>query len=497
MTTLSPDLDEAVSQLEDYYCVPVYRSFVSDTLTPVSAYLNLSRSAKRRGFLLESVEKGDQLARYSFLGVDPRGEIGWKEGSLSVKGDKMPDAEESTPFEVLREVTHRWNAPSPEELPDFTGGLVGSLGYEIVQYIEDTVPAKEPTPDYDFGDLRMFLVDKMVIFDHVKRKVHLVGHLYGDGDTREEYEHLKTDLDALAEDLRAPVSAPDIVDDDRPLEERLESNFERSQFEQAVEDVKNYVRKGDIFQAVLSQRFTVEDPNHPFNLYRRLRSINPSPYMFYLDFGDHSLVGSSPEILVQKEDSRVRVRPIAGTRRRGNSPEEDRSLEKDLLNDEKELAEHTMLVDLGRNDIGRVSRPGTVSVTEQNVIERYSHVMHMVSNVEGTLKADSDMIDVLQATFPAGTVTGAPKVRAMRIIEELEPSRRGPYAGAVGYLSFQQNLDTCIVIRTIVCQEELFHVQAGAGIVADSVPEREYEETREKARALLRSIETLPETDFL
>lgn len=497
MTSLRPGLDEVSDQLDDHFCVPVYRSFVSDTLTPVSAYLNLSRSARRQGFLLESVEKGDQLARYSFLGVDPSGEVRWKNGSLSLQGDRFPDTDADSPFGVLREITRSWTAPSPDELPDFTGGLVGCLGYEMVQYIEDSVPTKNPAPGYDFGDLHMFLIDKMVIFDHVKRKIHLVGHLYGEKDLEKEYTRIDRELEAIIEDLRAPTKAPDITRDESPVSERIESNFEQEDFEEAVRTVKDYIRKGDIFQAVLSQRFTVQDRNHPFNLYRRLRSLNPSPYMFYLDYGEYQLVGSSPEILVQKEGSKVRVRPIAGTRRRGETPDEDRRLEDDLLGDEKELAEHTMLVDLGRNDIGRVARPGTVSVTEQNIIERYSHVMHMVSNVEGTLKSGSDAVGVLEATFPAGTVTGAPKVRAMQIIEELEPDRRGPYAGAVGYLSFQQNVDTCIVIRTIVCRDSEFHVQAGAGIVADSVPSREYEETREKARALLRSIETLPRTDFL
>ncbi|MFB6345432.1 MAG: anthranilate synthase component I [bacterium] len=494
---LNPPPERVADRLEDHYCVPVYRSFVSDTLTPVSAYLNLSRSARREGFLLESVEKGDQLARYSFLGVDPRGEVYWRNGELTTSGDRLPDINASNPLDALRELIQRWNAPSPDELPDFTGGLVGYLGYEMVHYIENKVAVKPPTKEYDFSDLRMFLVDKMVIFDHVKRTIYLVGHLYADGSLKEDYRRVDRELEALVEDLRAPTEAPDIVEDDRPFEDRLRSNFERQEFQEAVESTKEYIRSGDIFQAVISQRFTVSDANHPFNLYRRLRSLNPSPYMFYLDYGEYQLVGSSPEILVQKEGDKVRVRPIAGTRRRGGTPEEDKTLEQDLLSDQKELAEHTMLVDLGRNDIGRVSNPGSVTVTEQNTIERYSHVMHMVSNVEGTLKSKCDSIDVLEAAFPAGTVTGAPKVRAMQIIEELEPSRRGPYAGAVGYISFQENLDTCIVIRTILAQDDQFHVQAGAGIVADSRPDREYEETREKAQALFQAIETLPQTDFL
>jgi anthranilate synthase component 1 len=337
----------------------------------------------------------------------------------------------------------------------------------------------------------------MIVFDHVKRTVHVVGHVDNRSDLETQLQELGNEFDEIVEALRDTESAPTIQTTDKDIEDRLTSNFTKEEYEDSVREIKEAICSGEIFQAVLSQRLTIQDENHPLNLYRCLRSLNPSPYMYYLDFDEYQLVGSSPEILVQKEGDQARVRPIAGTRRRGDTTAEDQALAKELQSDEKELAEHTMLVDLGRNDLGRVCRAGSVNVTEQAIIERYSHVMHMVSNVEGKLREEADLVDLLKATFPAGTVTGAPKVRAMQIIESLEPDRRGPYAGAVGYLSYQENLDTCIVIRTILKERDSLHIQAGAGIVADSDPSREYEETREKARALVQTVETLEDTDFL
>jgi anthranilate synthase component 1 len=493
---LSPDLDTVRERLDEHSRVPVYDTFVSDTLTPVSAYLNLTGGAEQAGFLLESVEQGQQIARYSFLGMEPAGEIIWENDDYTVSGD-LSVGNPSSPFELLDEVVRDWSTPTPDPLPDFTGGLVGYVGYETVHYIEPSVPVKSPTEEYSFPDLHLYLVDKLIVFDHVKRTVYVVSHVQDNGDVAESYRKAEKDIEDIEERLRTRQDAPPVRSTSASVSERLQSNFTPEDYEEAVRSIKESIRAGEVFQAVLSQRLSIRDQNHPFNLYRCLRSLNPSPYMFYLDFEEYQLVGSSPEILAQKEGQQVRVRPIAGTRRRGETPREDQELAEELLSDEKERAEHTMLVDLGRNDLGRVSQSGTVEVTEREVIERYSHVMHMVSNVEGELNLDDNVVDVLKATFPAGTVTGAPKVRAMQIIENLEPDRRGPYAGAVGYISFQRNMDTCIVIRTIARENDQLHIQAGAGVVADSEPAREYEETREKARALVQTVEELEEKSFI
>lgn len=492
-----PAPETVVEQLKTHNRVPVYQSFVSDKLTPVSAYLNLSRGTDLKGFLLESVEKGQNIARYSFLGVNPSEEIIWNDNGP--QGQYESQSEQfNSPFELLDSVTEQWSAPTPDSLPGFTGGIVGYLGYELVKYIESSVPThNQKDPQYSFPDLYMFLVDNLIIFDHVKRMIYVVGHVRSKDEPLKEYERVTQDLTRLKNQLKTFHDAPDIYDANRNGSPDISSNFTSDNYEEAVREIKEKIRAGEIFQAVLSQRLHVNSDNHPFNLYRSLRSLNPSPYMFYLDFNDYKLVGSSPEILVQKENKKVRVRPIAGTRPRGNTESEDSKLARELQEDEKERAEHTMLVDLGRNDIGRVCEPGTVNVTEREIIERYSHVMHMVSNVEGILRDQYGVIDILRATFPAGTVSGAPKVRAMQIIESLEPTRRGPYAGAVGYISYQRNLDTCIVIRTIASQGNDLYIQAGAGVVADSVPSREYEETREKAQALVNTVNTLDSDTFL
>lgn len=493
---LTPGLEAVREHLRSHAAVPVYRTYQNDTLTPVSAYLRLSSGAEHKGVLLESVERGEQLARYSFVGVQPRRELWMTEEGLVSDGEALDGDED--PFAALDDLCGDWNAPSYENLPGFTGGLVGYLGYELIRHIEPTVDVPGPDDTYPFPDLHLYLMDRLLIFDHVKRAVHLVGHVRrGFGDAAEQYARVESELDEWVERLREPATPPDVLRPERPLQDRVSSNVGPEPFQEAVRTIKRHIRDGDVFQAVLSRRFDVQDPNHPFNLYRRLRSLNPSPYMFYLDYGERQLIGSSPEILVQKEGPTARVRPIAGTRRRGDTPAEDRELAEELLGDDKELAEHTMLVDLGRNDLGRVCRPGSVEVTDRAYIERYSHVMHMVSNVEGEIPADVSAVDLLRATFPAGTVTGAPKVRAMQILTRLEPDRRGPYAGAVGYLGFGGDMDTCITIRTLLADGDRYSVQAGAGIVADSRPAREDEETREKARALLRTLETLPETRFL
>lgn len=494
---LSPTLEQISDRLARQPVVPVYHEFHGDTLTPVSAYLSLTNGAEASGFMLESVEQGENLGRYTFLSAEPRGKITCEHDQFVADG-AIDLSKEGDPFDQVSNMIEEWDIEVPAPLPGFTGGLVGYLGYEMIQYIEPTVNTKDPDQRTPYPNSILYLVDTMLIFDHLRRTCYLVDHVRRDREesVKEQIVTIRQRLSNWKNRLKSPVEAPPIVSHDQPLSERLQSNFTQEQFEEGVISLKQSIREGDIFQAVPSQRFTVSDRNHPFNLYRRLRSVNPSPYMYFLDFDDFQLVGSSPEILAQKEGSEARVRPIAGTRRRGENEQEDRKLEKELLSDEKEQAEHTMLVDLGRNDLGRVCKPGTVTVTDRAIIERYSHVMHMVSNVVGEVDRQNNAVDILRATFPAGTVTGAPKVRAMQLIEEIEPDRRGPYAGAVGYIGYNGDLDTCIVIRTMVTSAEEVHVQAGAGIVTDSDPAREYEETREKARALLQAVESLSESSF-
>ncbi len=491
-----PGLETAKKRLDKHKIVPVYKKYTADTITPVSAYLALSRGGSSRGFLLESVEKGDQISRYSFLGVRPAAELFLQDGQLHGVED-FDCQEEDDPFRALQEIINGWDVAPAEELPGYTGGLVGYVGYETINFIESTVPVHSPAEGLDYPDCYLMLVDTTVIFDHVERNVYLVGHLRrGKGTPAEQYKNIKEKLLQLKETI---TDRPSLLVDRSGKEASadVKSNFTKPGFKSAVRRVKESIRAGETFQVVISQRFELEDDNHPFNLYRHLRGLNPSPYMFYCDLDDFQLIGASPEMLVQKNGRTVHTRPIAGTRRRGDTPGEDQRLAEDLLADEKEQAEHTMLVDLGRNDLGRVCRPGTVRVTEQAQIEKYSHVMHMVSDVEGILRENCDAVDLFKAAFPAGTVSGAPKVRAMQIINECEPDRRGPYSGAISFFSFNGDLNSCIIIRTIIKQDSRLQVQAGAGIVADSRPAREFEETREKARALLKTVQTLPEVDFI
>ncbi len=492
-----PDLKTAEKRLEEHKIVPVFKKYTADTITPVSAYLALSRGARTRGFLLESVEKGDQISRYSFLGVEPAAEIFLEDGRLNGIED-FDCSEKNDPFAALREIINGWDVAPVEQLPGYTGGLVGYIGYETINFIEPTVPVHPPSPGLDYPECYLMLVDTTVVFDHVERNVYLVGHLRrGEGAPAKQYENIKNKLRELKNTISDRPDLPVCRPAESSSGEDVKSNFTEPEFKSAVKRVKETIRAGETFQVVISQRFELEDNNHPFNLYRHLRGLNPSPYMFYCDFEDFQLIGASPEMLVQKTGNEVHTRPIAGTRRRGKTPREDQRLAEDLLSDDKEQAEHTMLVDLGRNDLGRVCRPGSVRVTEQAQIEKYSHVMHMVSDVEGILREDCDAVDLFKAAFPAGTVSGAPKVRAMQIIHECEPDRRGPYSGAIGFFSFNGDLNSCIIIRTIIKQGSTLQVQAGAGIVADSRPAREYEETREKARALLKTVQTLPGVEFI
>ncbi|WP_103019131.1 anthranilate synthase component I [Salinibacter altiplanensis] len=472
--------------------VPVHARRSADLLTPVSAYLAL-REDTPYSFLFESVEGGEKLARYSFLGRDPYRVLTGREFGATVKIDERrtpaPEADLSSPsgsiFEVLDAYLGRYEEVELPDLPRLRGGAVGYLGYDAVRLVEHLPDA--PPDDLGLPDAVWCFYDTVAAFDHVRHQLVLMANVFIDAETdlRAAYDHAHTRLADLEADLKRPSDPP------VPVEwtgETLASNTEQPAFESAVRTAKDHIQKGDIFQVVLSQRFATSFDGDRFNLYRALRQVNPSPYLFYLDLDDLALVGSSPEVLVRAEDGTAEVLPIAGTRPRGTDESEDEALADELLNDTKERAEHLMLVDLGRNDLGRVCQYATVEVDRYAYVERYSHVMHIVSSVKGTLAADQSSMDALAACFPAGTVSGAPKVRAMELIDELEPARRGVYAGAVGYVDFSGTLDTCITIRTMVVADETAYVQAGAGIVADSDPAREYEETRDKAAALRQAL---------
>ena len=480
--------DEGIPRL----VVPVHTRRSADLLTPVSAYLALQQEAPY-SFLFESVEGGEKLARYSFLGRDPYRVLTAQDFGASVMVDERrtpaPETDLSPPtgtiFEVLDAYLDRYEEIELPDLPRLRGGAVGYLGYDAVRLVEDLPDA--PPDDLGLPDAVWCFYDTVAAFDHVRHQLVLMANVFVDAETdlRAAYENAQTRLATLEADLKQPSDPPAPVE---WIEDDLTSNVERPAFEDAVRTAKKHIRKGDIFQVVLSQRFATSFEGDPFNLYRALRQVNPSPYLFYLDLDDLALVGSSPEVLVRAEDDTAEVLPIAGTRPRGEDAAEDEALAEELLNDAKERAEHLMLVDLGRNDLGRVCQYESVEVDRYAYVERYSHVMHIVSSVTGRLAEDQGPMDVLVACFPAGTVSGAPKVRAMEIIDALEPSRRGIYAGAVGYVDFSGTLDTCITIRTMVVTDETAYVQAGAGIVADSDPAREYEETRDKAAALRQAM---------
>lgn len=475
--------------------IPVYREILADTLTPVNAFLKLGESPS---FLFESVVGGEKWARYSFLGIKPAVTFKARGTKVELKcvGSKAASFETPDPIEFLREFMEKFNAADPTELslPRFYGGFVGYIGYDMVRFMEE-IPDKGKK-GLDLPDMFLMLTDALLIFDYLKQNVKVLANvqLVPGHDPILAYEKAVRKIDGIIKRLRSPVekASKDLIDfgaNGRGRTPLFKSSFgKRRDFEKAVEQTKEYILAGDIVQGVISQRFEKKTSADPFSIYRALRVINPSPYMYFLDTGAAQLVGSSPEILVRLEGDEITLRPIAGTRKRGKTEEEDHALELELKADPKEIAEHIMLVDLGRNDVGRVARTGSVKVPELMVVERYSHVMHIVSSVEGRLDEGLDSFDVLKACFPAGTVSGAPKVRAMEIIEELEPVKRGPYAGAVGYFGFSGNMDTCITIRTLIIKEGVVYVQAGAGIVADSVPESEYRETVNKAMAMMEAV---------
>ena len=459
------------------YPIAVSREVFADLDTPVSAYLKVRAAGP--SFLLESVEGGQSLGRYSFIGSRPRRVLRVSDGMQRFDDD--PAIPCPHPLQAIRAMVDAYG-PSPAPDARFEGGAIGYLSYEAARWFERIPLASEDPlglPDAVFLD-----VDTVLIFDHVRRKIRIVSHAWPSGSIERSYAGAIDRIDEIAERLERPVDAPPLPP---PVHLKPSSNLEPSEFEDIVTAGKQHIRAGDILQIVLSQRLSMPLEGDPFGLYRRLRTVSPSPYMYYLDLGDHQLVGASPELLVQVEGGVVSSRPIAGTRRRGRNREEDIALASDLVEDEKERAEHLMLVDLARNDVGRVSAAGTVQVSNFMGVEQFSHVMHMVSDVTGCLGAGFTPYDALRAAFPAGTVSGAPKIRAMRIISELERDRRGSYAGAAGFIGKGGNMETAITIRTGLVKDGMLHVQAGAGIVADSVPEREYVESMNKARAMLEA----------
>ncbi len=482
---LSPITEQEFNALakQGYNRIPLAAETFADLDTPLSLYLKLAN--RPFSYLLESVQGGERFGRYSFIGLPAQTRISVRgqQVTLSTASGEITQ-EVANPLDYIEEYQARFKVAPLSGLPRFTGGLAGYFGYDTVRYIEPRLNKTAKADVLGTPDILLMLTEQLAVVDNLSGKLTFI--VYADPAQADAYRTALESLEALQRALRQPVQIPDAPQMRR---HEAKSEFGEAAFKAAVVRSKQYIFDGDIMQVVLSQRMSQPFPASPLSLYRALRSINPSPYMFYYDMGDHHVVGSSPEILVRLEGETVTVRPIAGTRPRGKTPQKDAELADELLADPKELAEHLMLIDLGRNDIGRVAQNGTVKLTDKMVIERYSHVMHIVSNVEAQLKQGLTAMDVLKATFPAGTVSGAAKVRAMEIIDELEPSKRGIYAGAVGYLAFNGDMDVAIALRTAVVKDKTLYVQAGAGIVADSVPESEWIETQNKARAVLRAAE--------
>ncbi|KPJ98715.1 MAG: anthranilate synthase [Nitrospira bacterium SG8_35_4] len=482
---ICPDYKTFKKKARDGNLIPVYREILADLETPLSAFLKLK---DRRCFLFESVEGGEKWARYSFIGSNPSVIIEGSGLELTITRGKKKEKvrAEKDPLEIISAELKKYKPVIIPELPRFFGGFVGYIGYDTVRYFEE-LPDKN-NKGLDLPDIFLMLTDTLVVFDNLTHKIKVISNAYIEGSPQKAYETADKKIDGIVKKLRSQLPVPGKVRP-APPGRKFSSNFTKKGFMNAVRKTKEYVTAGDVIQTVISQNFEKETSVKPINAYRALRVINPSPYMYYIETGKSTIVGSSPEILVRVEGDTLELRPIAGTRPRGKTHDDDIHFEEELRADPKEIAEHIMLVDLGRNDLGRVAQTGSVEVTELMTVERYSHVMHLVSNVTGTIKKNHNAFDVLRASFPAGTVTGAPKIRAMEIIEELEPSRRGPYAGSIGYFDFSGNMDMCITIRTILFQNKKAYIQAGAGIVADSDPEKEYNETLNKARGMFRAIE--------
>lgn len=492
----TPSLKEFLNLTNKGNVIPVYKEINADLDTPVSAFLKIEKDDYV--FLLESVEGQEKVARYSFLGSSPslvfRSKNRKIEISYSHKKAVKRFITESSPLDEIKKIMQGFRGVSVSGLPRFYGGLVGFMSYDNIRYFEN-IPDKNPD-DLNIADCIFILTDNILIFDHVKHTLKIVANVILPQKERlsiikkkKIYNDAINKIESIQRYFNKNITYKKELDKTKFKRIKILSNFNKSEFKNIITKAKSFIRKGDVIQVVLSQRFKVEIKRRPFEIYRSLRRLNPSPYMYFLKLKDVFLIGSSPEMLVRCEDVIIETRPIAGTRPRGKTEEEDKFLENELLNDKKERAEHLMLVDLGRNDLGRVSIMGSVEVNEFMSVERYSHVMHLVSEVKSRLNHKKyDIYDVLKAAFPAGTVTGSPKIRAMEIIDELENVKRGPYAGCVGYFSFSHNMDTCITIRTIVIKDNFAYIQAGAGIVVDSVPEKEYAESVNKAKALIEAI---------
>jgi anthranilate synthase component 1 len=472
---------------QGYNRIPLAREVLADLDTPLSTYLKLADVPY--SYLFESVYGGEKWGRYSIIGLPSETVVRVKDQHITVthQGELIEEHSVRDPLEWIESFKQRYNVPDIDELPRFNGGLVGYFGYDTVRYVEPRL-GQCPNPDpLGCPDILLMVSNDLIVFDNLSGRLYLIVH--ADPAEKDAYQQAQKNLDKLTAHLRSATPNYCSSTHGKQIDENdFVSGFTHDGFIDAVERAKQYITDGDIMQVVLSQRLSIPFSAQPIDLYRALRTLNPSPYMYYLNLDDFHIVGSSPEILVRMENDIITVRPIAGTRPRGKTAEEDKALEADLLNDPKELAEHLMLIDLGRNDAGRVSQVGTVQLTDKMIVERYSHVMHIVSNVTGNVVPEMTCIDALRATFPAGTVSGAAKVRAMEIIDELEPVKRGIYAGAVGYLSWSGNMDTAIAIRTAVIKDNTLHIQAGAGIVYDSVPEMEWQETMNKARAVFRAV---------
>ena len=474
----TPTLEQVKALAGPGVLVPVYREISADLETPISAYLKVARPPY--SFLLESVEGGERIARYSFIGTEPY---------KVVKTGPGESGGEVDPLSLVQAEMDQYRLAPVADLPRFHGGGVGYLAYDTVSYFEPRVPLMPRDPQGVPQSVFMF-ADTMLVFDHLRHHIKVVSHVRPDQDVERAYREATDKIDALVHRLSQPLEQPAAMQAAAgPVGAEVESNFTRARYEEAVNKCVEYIYAGDVIQVVNSQRFSRRTNAPPLQIYRALRSINPSPYMYFLHLDDFHIVGAAIETVAQVQNGVVATHPIAGTRPRGRTPEEDEALEHELKTSEKQRAEHIMLVDLGRNDIGRVSVPGTVNVTQLMGVERFSHVMHLVSHVEGRLRPDMTPYDALRSCFPAGTVSGAPKIRAMEIIAEIEGEKRGPYGGAVGYFSFSGNMDTALVLRTGVYKDGVMHVQAGGGVVADSTPGDEYEETIHKAGALMRAID--------
>ncbi len=492
-----PEKKDYLKKALSYNLIPVYKEFIADTETPASIFIKAG-GLEKDSFLLESIEGAKNMARFSFIGIGYSSRIHFSNGTfiMDSKNKKGLKRKTESPLHELKNILEQYHSCKIPELDHFIGGAVGYLGYDLVKYFDDI---QLPPESSGFPEMVMFLTDLIIVFDHMLNRMKIISTIKIDDCITAEKAY-QMSLEKIEKiESRIFSSSAAYINDFRnrgfdssgvPVvgKMKIRSNFARDKFIKSVEKAKEYIVSGDAFQIVLSQRFSINYDSSPFNIYRVLRTVNPSPYMYYLNYGKFKIVGSSPEPLIKISGSKVSTYPIAGTRKRGKSKSEDRYLANDLLKDAKERAEHNMLVDLARNDLGRFCRFGSVKVSKYMYIEKYSHVMHLVSRVEGILDKDKTIYDALQSVFPAGTLTGAPKIRAMQIISELEPDRRGPYGGVVGYFGYNGDLDTCITIRTAVLKGSKVHIQTGAGIVYDSVPERELEETINKAGALLKSI---------